>query len=165
MVDKEARRRAEQETKTGAEAEAQGRGKAPGWVPPQSEDLGSVAQPPQRDITGKALRSLWGDRCTLTVREEVADPNTHLTEFREAVRFEDEPCRLSFGALATSVGEPLSAVKQTVKVFLDPALEVPPGSKLTITHKGRTEEYTQSGKAAVYSAHQEIPVELFGGWA
>lgn len=115
--------------------------------------------------TEKALRSLWEDRCTLIAREAVTDPDTHLTGYREAVRFKNEPCRLSFGTLPTAAGEPLAAVGQTVKVFLDPALEIPPGSKLTITHKGRTEEYTQSGKAAVYSAHQEIPVELFGGWA
>lgn len=115
--------------------------------------------------TGKALRSLWEDRCTLTIREEVTDQDTHLTEFRKAVRFEDEPCRLSFGTLAPAAGEPLSVAAQVVKLFLDPALEIPPGSKLTVTHKGRTEDYAQSGKAAIYSAHQEVPVELFGGWA
>ncbi len=114
---------------------------------------------------GSALRTLWTDRCTLTVREEAIDPDTRLTEFREAVRFEDGPCRLSFGALAPAAGEPLSVAAQVVKLFLDPALEIPPGSKLTVTHRGRTEDYAQSGKAAIYSAHQEIPVELFGGWA
>lgn len=114
---------------------------------------------------GSALRTLWTDRCTLIVREEVTDPDAHLTGFRETVRFEDEPCRLSFGALAPAAGEPLAVVGQVVKLFLDPALDIPPGSKLAVTHRGRTEDYAQSGKAAIYSAHQEIPVELFGGWA
>lgn len=115
--------------------------------------------------TGRALRSLWRDRCTLTVREEITDPDTHLTGYREAVWFEDEPCRLSFGSLPPVGGEPLAAVAQVVKLFLDPALEIPPGSKLTVTHQGRSEDFAGSGKAAVYTSHQEIPVELFGGWA
>lgn len=114
------------------------------------------------------LGRLWTDRCTLTVREAVTDPKTHITGFVERVQFRDEPCRLSYKAgfrdLPTAEVDALGRAGQTVRLILRQDLEVPPGSKLTVEHAGRTEEYAQSGKSAVHTNHQEISLELFRGW-
>jgi hypothetical protein len=50
-------------------------------------------------------------------------------------------------------------------VFLDPAVPVPPGSKLVITQNGVTGEYVRSGEPAVYTFHKEVQLQLFERWA
>lgn len=54
---------------------------------------------------------------------------------------------------------------QTVTLYIDPDLEIPEGSKITVTQNGVIGDYERSGKAAVYTCHQEVPLELFRGWA
>ena len=45
------------------------------------------------------------------------------------------------------------------------AVEIPEGSKITVTQNGVTCDYEQSGKAAVFTYHKEVPLELFREWA
>lgn len=113
----------------------------------------------------RALKRLWKDRCTVTVKEKKKNPETKITEFVETELFKNEPCKLSFESLSTADGDPVATAKQTVKVFLSSDLVIPPGSKITVTHEGRTVDYSQSGVPGVYTYHQEIPLELFRGWA
>lgn len=44
-------------------------------------------------------------------------------------------------------------------------MEIPEGAKITVTQNGATKDYVRSGKSAVYSCHQEVPLELFKEWA
>ena len=37
--------------------------------------------------------------------------------------------------------------------------------KITVTQNGVTRDYERSGKPAVYTCHQEVPLELFKEWA
>ena len=62
-------------------------------------------------------------------------------------------------------GDPCTGVAQTIKLFLEPEPVVPPGSRIEVTQQGRTESYAQSGKAAVYSSHQEILLEIWKEYA
>ena len=54
---------------------------------------------------------------------------------------------------------------QSVTLYIDPSVDIPEGSKITVTQNGVTRDYERSGRPAVYSCHQEIPLELFKGWA
>jgi len=45
------------------------------------------------------------------------------------------------------------------------SVDIPEGSKITVTQNGVTHDYERSGKPAVYSCHQEVPLELFKEWA
>lgn len=114
----------------------------------------------------KALESLYDGTCSVTEYQKVKKENK-ATGFGEVVVLEGQPCRLSFGSTAATnpTDNGASSVTQTVKVFLAPEIKVKPGSKLTITQKGVTTDYKNSGQAAVYSTHQEIDLELFKGWA
>lgn len=113
-----------------------------------------------------ALKRLWKDRCTVTVRQKVTDPKTKFTRFQEVNLFkEPEPCKLSFSSVDPTSGGNVAAKTQTVTLFLDADLTIPPGSKITVTHRGQDMEYKQSGVPGVFTYHQEIPLELFGGWA
>ncbi len=114
----------------------------------------------------KAIESLYDGKCSIIEYRKVKKANK-TTGFEEVVVLEGQPCRLSFGSTAntTPTDNGVSSVTQTVKVFLAPEIEVKPGSKLTISQNGVMTDYKNSGKAAIYSTHQEIDLEIFKGWA
>ena len=113
----------------------------------------------------KAIESLYDDVCTITEHQKVKRENKS-TGFDDVVVLENQPCRLSYQTVTNAKPtETASSIVQTTKVFLAPEIKVKPGSKITITHKGVTTEYKNSGEPAIYNTHQEIVLELFKGWA
>ena len=114
----------------------------------------------------KAIQSLWGGRATITVREGVLNKRTGRTEPVERVTASELPCRISFATVkSTEPDEEAARVAQTVTLYIDPDLVIPEGSKITVTQNQATADYGRSGKAAVYTDHQEVPLELWEGWA
>lgn len=114
----------------------------------------------------RAVQSLWEGRAAVTVREGVPDPATGRTEMAERVLAEDLPCRIS--RKTTQAAEPEEEAARTAQaatLYIDPAMEIPAGSKITVTQNGMTADYGRSGKAAAYSCHQEIPLALWKEWA
>lgn len=118
-------------------------------------------------IQRKALEKLWKDRCTIIIREKVTYPDTKLTDFTEKPLLENQPCKLSFQTLASTDGDPVAAVKQSVKLFISPDIVIPEGCKVIVTRSNtleRVQTYSSSGVPGVFSNHQEISLELFRGW-
>lgn len=112
-----------------------------------------------------AIRSRWKGRCNVITREPVTDPITKITDFKEVVICKDQPCHLSI-TNAPIVGEgSVAGTTQTVKLFIDESLTIPPGSKIIITQNGVTGDYERSGIPGTYSHHQEIALQKFNGWA
>lgn len=104
--------------------------------------------------------------CTVTEHKKVKDDKTKLTGFEDAVVLEDQPCHLVFKTITSAAqSESAAAIKQTTKLLLSPDVVIRAGSKITVTQEGVTADYTCSGVPAVYATHQEIILELFGGWA
>lgn len=58
-----------------------------------------------------------------------------------------------------------NTVSQSVVLFIAPEVEIPSGSKITVTQNGKTTDYCRSGESAVYTSHQEIALELFEDYA
>lgn len=113
-----------------------------------------------------ALKKLWDDRCSIIAKENVKDARTGKTKQADAIVFSELPCRLSFKTVTVPTQTDSAArTVQSTALFLSKDVTVPPGSKIVVTHEGVKREYTQSGVPAVYSYHQEIPVELKGEWA
>ncbi len=114
----------------------------------------------------KAIQSLWDGRATITVREGVLDERTGRTEPVERVTASELPCRISFATVkSTEPDEEAARVAQTVTLYIDPSVVIPEGSKITVTQNQVTTDYERSGKVAVYTDHQEVPLELWEGWA
>ena len=110
----------------------------------------------------KAIQSLWRGRATVTVLDGVLNPANGRTEPQERVAATDVPCRISHQTVKTT--EPQDEA-QSVVLYIDPSVDIPEGSKITVTQNGVTRIFERSGKPAVYSCHQEIPLKLFEGWA
>lgn len=114
-----------------------------------------------------AIKSLWRGKCTVTVRNnDTTDENTGRVVVGEVDTYTDELCRISFDTVnATQPENNAANIVQSITLFIDRAVVIPEGSKITVTQNGATAVYEKSGKPAVYSTHQEIPLEIFKGWA
>ena len=114
----------------------------------------------------KAIESLYAGKCTVFEYQSVKDTITKLTSQQEVVVLLDQPCRLSFKTInSTSNSDGAAIVTQSVTLFIAPEIDIKPGSKITVIQNSVTNDYQSSGKPASYSNHQEIPLELFKGWA
>lgn len=114
-----------------------------------------------------AIKSLWRGKCTVTVRNnDTTNENTGRVVVGEVDTYTNEPCRISFDTVnATQPENNAANIVQSITLFIDREVVIPEGSKITITQNGVTAVYEKSGKPAVYSTHQEIPLEIFKGWA
>ena len=114
----------------------------------------------------KAIEATYDGTCRIYGMKPIRDPVTKVTRQEEVLKQEEIPCHLSYSSTALAAGsDTVTAVAQTIKLFLAPELVVPPGSRIEVTQQGRTESYAQSGKAAVYSSHQEILLEIWKEYA
>ena len=114
----------------------------------------------------RAIEATYDGTCRIYGMKAVKDPETMVTRQEEALVQEGIPCHLSFSSTAPAAGTgTVTQVAQTIKLFLAPELLIPPGSRIEVTQHGRSESYAQSGKAAVYSSHQEIVLDLWKGYA
>ena len=113
----------------------------------------------------KALEKLYNGVCTVKVREEYEKDNGS-TGFREGVLIENAPCRLSYKSITPTTNDGVaSTTTQEIKLFIAPELNIPSGSKITITQNNITTDYARSSKAVTYTSHQEIVLELFDRWS
>ena len=109
----------------------------------------------------QAIESLYVGKCTITQRKKKFNYLTKVTSFEDEVLCENEPCRLSYSTIAPSENtDTIAIVKQVIKLFLRPELEVAAGSKITVTQHGRTTTFVASGQSAVHTNHQEILLKL-----
>lgn len=119
-----------------------------------------------RKAARRAQESTYEGLCTIKEYREVKDEKTKLSHEAELTVVENQPCKLSFEKINPVVQtDTASAQSQVIKLFMAPEIHVEAGSKIVVTQNGVTEVYSASGKAAVYSTHQEIILELFRGWA
>lgn len=114
----------------------------------------------------KAVEATYDGTCRIYGMQSVKDPVTKVTQQEEALIYDSISCHLSYSSTAPVTGSgTVAAVAQAIKLFLAPELTVPPGCRIEVIQHGRTENYAQSGKAAVYSSHQEIMLELWKEYA
>lgn len=111
--------------------------------------------------TRKALEKLWKGTCTVWIKKGSANPVTKRTEFVDEMLYENQPCKLSVKrVVVTSPNGSTAVVTQKTELFLAPEIIIPAGSKVTVTQNGVTESYERSGKSALYTNHQQVPLEL-----
>lgn len=114
----------------------------------------------------KALELLWKGTCNVIIKVGKTNPTNKRTEFEEETIYTNQPCKLSFESItSTNETDNVASISQGVKLFLSPTVSIPAGSKIVVTQNGKTADYEKSGEPAIYTNHQEVPLELFKGWA
>ncbi|NLY47187.1 MAG: ABC transporter ATP-binding protein, partial [Tissierella sp.] len=72
---------------------------------------------------------------------------------------EDIPCKVSKKTISPVSGEVANAIKYEPVLFINPDVEIKPGSKIVVIQYGTTREYKRSGEPFVYETHQEIVLQ------
>lgn len=108
------------------------------------------------------LALLWTDKATVYKYKDTIDPETHQsTQTLEPVLV-DEPCRISYQQeQATNIRSGAAVISQSITLFIRPDLHIKPGSVIDVTHYGTVTRFKGSSKAALYSNHQQIVLELY----
>lgn len=118
-----------------------------------------------KDRMAKTVSRLWTGKCDVVEYTEVTDDKTHITSMQEVITLEDIPCRISFEtAKESQQTEAPAKGEQIIKLFISSDINIPGGSKVVVTQNGITGKYKASGIPAVYTAHQEILLEVFKEW-
>nr|DAU55298.1 MAG TPA: head closure knob [Bacteriophage sp.] len=98
-----------------------------------------------------------------TVEEARKEKNAkNITALIWAVVAQDLPCRVSYKTLAPAGrSDTVDSIAQAITLFTAPEIDIKPGSRVTVTQRGRTMRFACSGIPAVYDSHQEIPLVRF----
>jgi len=112
--------------------------------------------------TKKYLEKLWTGVCSVYEYKQSIDEDTKITSSTEIKVLDNLPCRLSIKLiLAANQTESINIPQKIIKLVLAQNYAIKTGSKIVVTQNGITEAFKSSGVAAIYSAHQEIILELF----
>lgn len=109
----------------------------------------------------KCIELLYSHNCTVWETTYHKDPDTGKQIKHELPIIINEPCRLSHVSQETSEVHPLPTGDQTIKLFIAPDCDIPPGSKIVVEQEYKTETYTHSGQVKMFFSHQEIELELW----
>lgn len=103
-----------------------------------------------------AVEATYTDICDIVrnVEKEVNYINKHIDE----VVYKNIPCAMVMGKSPTESTDTAAFFNYTAIVFMPPEIEVFAGDKIIVTRYGRTVEYTNAGRAALYATHQEVAV-------
>lgn len=111
----------------------------------------------------RQLERLYRDTCTVISYEPETDGETGITKTAEKTLYTDLPCRLSFSSSPAVSDGMAPGISQSVKLFVSPEAEIPPGCRIEVNRCGQIRKYKASGVPAVYPTHREITLHLYEG--
>ena len=108
----------------------------------------------------QAIESTYKGLCTIEEYREVTNPITEETRTEKVVVVKGQPCKLSKKTIGPAEGTDVANNIQYAPVlFINPNIEVRPGSAIMVIQHGVTRQFTRSGEPFVYETHQEIPLQ------
>lgn len=111
------------------------------------------------EVIKRNFERMYQDTMSVLFIVQETDPLTHRKKSTLVSDMIDIPCRLSFKSRDHSDRTELyDENKMVATLFLDPSIEIKPGSKITVNHMGRIYKFEKSGIPAIYPTHQEIEV-------
>lgn len=114
------------------------------------------------ELARKTIESHYKGLCTIYEYIEIDDPDTGETIVSpEPIPVhENIPCKLSKKTISSADGgEVANTIKYEPVLFINPDIEIKPGSNIVITQHGVTRQFKRSGEPFVYDTHQEIVLQ------
>ena len=113
---------------------------------------------PKIPLVRRAVERLYDGRAT--VEEARKEKNAkNITALVWSAVAQDVPCRVSYKTLApVGRSDTVDSIAQAITLSTAPDIDIKPGSRVTVTQRGRTMHFSCSGIPAVYDSHQEIPL-------
>ena len=85
-----------------------------------------------------ALQKLWKGLCDVYTVKTIRNPANGRDEPTEVQVLQKQPCRLSFSSISSTTEQDSAPLtQQSLKLFLDKSVAIPPGSKIVVTQEGR----------------------------
>lgn len=111
------------------------------------------------------IESLYDCVCDIYLKRHFLDDEGLLTKEEKYLALEGIKCRISYRngtrkLLTAKQTEAEAEVSQSVKLFLSNEFDIPPGSTVKVFKDGEEFDFRHSGRAAKYSSHQEIILEV-----
>lgn len=98
--------------------------------------------------------------CKVEAYVQNRDAGTCITSSTPTTIFADVRCRLVHESVPQTANENGAPATTEISTLLCPTdLDIPEGSRITVTQHGHTEVYRCSGRPALYDSHQEISLE------
>lgn len=113
----------------------------------------------------KFIEKMYIGRCNIWVSKKLTNSN-FATYFKDELLAIDVPCKLSYGTHSYSTpklaseSQTTTEISANVKLFINPDIEIPTGSKIDVIQNGRKTKYKYTGEVAFFETHQEIRLEL-----
>lgn len=121
----------------------------------------SAAIKQARIVAKKQIESLYEGSCTIYTYTKVYDKEKHATRAEKGVLYEDIPCRVSHAKVNPATqSDTVATIAEVVTLFIEPSINIPPGSVISVTQEGDTTLYENSGQPIKYFTHQEIGLTL-----
>lgn len=112
------------------------------------------------NLVRKVIESTYCDTCSVIEWQKTKVKGVVDTELVTVL--EEQPCKLSFEDINVATKtESATGITQEIKLFIAPEIEIKSGTKIIVTHCGKTYEYARSGIPAMYETHQEILLEAY----
>lgn len=116
-------------------------------------------------IARQHIEMLYLDRCDIYEYQTVRNPDDFTTSSKEVLVHENVPCKLSADNTKPSYDGVVELQYQSVKLIINPDIEIKAGSKIVVTRSGKQIAYKNSGSPARFFNHQEIVLILEEGEA
>lgn len=114
------------------------------------------------DKVRTAIEQMYDGICTIYITKNEFDKTLHETVQKLELVVEDQECRVAYKTAPVADGVNAAKVKQIIKLFIAPEIQIPPGSIIEVVQNNVVEKFRQSGIPAVYVTHQEILLEVEG---
>lgn len=115
--------------------------------------------------TKKQLRTLYDGTATVYSVNSSSEDQHGIERDDEEILHENVKCRVSFSNKNHNKQDNHGELDQTIVLYCDPDIDIPPGSKIKVTQYGATHTYSCSGLAAKYNSHQEIELTTYREYA
>lgn len=120
---------------------------------------------PIPDYSAVLQKTFRGDnpigKCNVYTIQNSTDLNGGEESEEEVLLYENLPCHLSINSAPIASDGLAANVTKETKLFVDPDVNIPPGSKIVVTQRGITETYTNSGQPFAYQSHRGISLTLY----
>ena len=113
---------------------------------------------PKIPLVRRAVERLYDGQATVEeARKEKNAKNITALVWSAVAR--GVPCRVSYKTVAPAGrSDTVDSIAQAITLFTVPDIDIKPGSRVTVTQRGRTMRFSCSGIPVVYDSHQEIPL-------
>lgn len=112
------------------------------------------------------IKKLFNATCDIYEYSDFFDDNSKITYSDLSIKYSNISCRVSYYKNISSISTLKNnnfnnKIKQNVKLIIQNDINVKPGSFIIVNQNGIKTKYKNSGQPIIYSAHQEIILEIY----